>query len=89
MEENKRRYPRVKIPLNVSLVFSEEGNVYAVTRDISDGGIFLLLDQAVMPEIGHFVKVQVQGMGGGESAPWVRMEVVRTESDGVGLMIID
>ncbi len=89
MEENKRKYPRVRIPLNVSLVFSEEGNVYSVTRDISDGGIFLLLDQAVMPEIGDFVKVQVQGMGGGESAPWVRMEVVRTESDGVGLMIID
>ncbi len=89
MAENKRKHPRVAVPLKVSLVFSEEGQLFAVTRDISDGGIFLLLDQESMPEIGDFVKVQVQGMGGGESAPWVRMEVVRAEPDGVGLMIID
>lgn len=89
MTEEQRKEPRIKIPLNVSLKYSDEGQLFAVTRDISDRGIFLLLDQENVPKIGDVVRVQVQNMGGGEEAPWVRMKVVRKESVGLGLMILD
>lgn len=89
MAQEQRMHPRIAVPLKVSLTFSEDGQLFAVTRDISDGGIFLVIDQDSMPEVGDIVKVQVQGMGGGETAPWVKMKVVREESDGIGLMIVD
>lgn len=89
MAQDQRMHPRIAVPLKVSLSFSEEGQLFAVTRDISDGGIFLVIDRDTMPVIGDIVQVQVQGMGGGEDAPWVKMKVVREESDGIGLMIVD
>lgn len=88
MTYEQRKHPRTQVPMRVSLKFSEEGQLFAVTRDISEGGIFLLLEQETMPQVGDVVRVQVQGMGDGE-APWVRMKVVREEASGLGLMIID
>ena len=89
MTREQRTSPRIQVPLKVSLKFSEDGHLYALTRDISDGGIFLLLDQETMPKVGDTVRVQVQGVGGGEVAPWVRMQVVREEVSGLGLMLLD
>ena len=87
--EELRSSPRVSIPLRVSLTMTDNGQIFAVTRDISDGGIFLTLDADVMPEIGDEVNVQVQGLPGGQEPPWVKMLVVRSESSGVGLKIIE
>lgn len=89
MAKEQRTHPRIQVPLKVSLRFSETGDLLAVTRDISDNGIFLLLDQETMPKIGDIVRVQVQGVGGGETAPWVNMKVVREEASGLGLMMLD
>lgn len=56
-----------------------------MTRDVSDGGIFLLMDDSVIKDhpVGTVVKGQIQGMM--EDAPVVTMEVVRIAEDGVGL----
>jgi hypothetical protein len=75
--------------MKVNLVISEAGEMLAVTRDISDTGIFALLDTDTMPAVGENVRVQVQGLPNGMEAPWVEMQVVRTESEGIGLMIVD
>jgi len=89
MTEENRKQPRIKVPLKVSLAYSGDGELYAVTRDISEGGIFLLLDSEDLPQVGDVVKVQVQNMGSDEEAPWVPMKVVRRESEGLGLMILE
>jgi len=83
-----RRSPRTPIKMKVSLVMSEVGEVLAITRDISDGGIFVLLDTEKVLEVGEEVSVQVQGLPDGMDAPWVKMRVVRTETEGIGLMIV-
>lgn len=83
-----RGYPRISTRLKVALMMSSEGQILAATRDISDGGLFVLLDSKKMPEIGENVNVQVQGLPDGMEAPWLEMQVVRVENDGVGLMII-
>jgi len=67
---------------------SEAGEMLAVTRDISDGGIFVFLDAEKVPDVGEEVSVQVQGLPAGMEAPWVKMRVVRIESEGFGLMIL-
>lgn len=84
-----RGSPRVNISLRVNLTMTDNGQIYAVTRDISDGGIFLVLDADAMPELGEQVNVQVQGLPGKQEPPWVKMVVVRSEPSGVGLKIID
>jgi PilZ domain len=83
-----RNSPRTPIKMKVSLVMSEVGEVLAITRDISDGGIFVLLDTEKVPEVGEEVSVQVQGLPDAMDAPWVKMRVVRTEAKGIGLMIV-
>jgi len=88
-KNESRNSPRTPIKMKVSLVMSEEGEKLAVTRDISDGGIFVLLDAEKVPDVGEEVSVQVQGLPVGMEAPWVKMRVVRIESEGVGLMILD
>lgn len=84
-----RRSPRTPIKMKVSLVISEAGEMLAVTRDISDTGIFALIDSDTQPAVGETVRVQVQGLPNGMQAPWVEMTVVRIESEGIGLMIVD
>lgn len=84
-----RTSPRVRISLRVNLTMTDSGQIYAVTRDISDGGIFIKLDAESMPGIGEQVNVQVQGLPGGQEPPWVKMVVVRSEPAGVGLKIIN
>lgn len=83
-----RNSPRTPIKMKVSLVMSELGEVLAITRDISDSGIFVLLDSQKVPEVGQEVSVQIQGLPDGMDAPWLKMHVVRTEAEGIGLMIV-
>jgi len=88
-KNESRNSPRTSMKMKVSLVMSEAGEMLAITRDISDGGIFVLLDAEKVPDIGEEVSVQVQGLPTGMDAPWVKMRVVRIESEGFGLMILD
>jgi len=83
--DNLRKHPRAKMNMQVMVQVSDEGRLQAQTRDVSEGGIFVMLDQAEMPKVGDFVKVQVQGLTGGDP-PWVEMQVVRVEGDGLGLV---
>jgi len=83
-----RDSPRTPIKMKVSLVMSEAGELLAVTRDISEGGIFVLLDVDNVPGVDEEVSVQIQGLPDGMDAPWVKMRVVRIESEGIGLMIV-
>ncbi len=87
-KSESRNSPRTPMKMKVSMVMSEVGEVLAFTRDISDSGIFVLLDTDKVPEVGQEVSVQVQGLPGMD-APWVKMRVVRIESEGVGLMIVN
>lgn len=52
-------------------------------RDLSDGGIFVIVDNEVFPEVGSQVEVQVQGLP--IVAPVRTMRVVRQSSEGFGL----
>ncbi len=85
--ENNRRYPRTRLRAEVKLKHPEVGEQHSHTRDISEGGAFVLNENITLPALGEVIEVQVQGMPG-EAAPIVRMKVVRIDREGIGLEFV-
>lgn len=85
--QNNRRFPRTRLRAEVKLNHPEVGEQHSHTRDISEGGAFVLNEGIQLPALGEIIEVQVQGMPG-EAAPVVRMRVVRIDREGVGLEFI-
>jgi len=72
----------------VRVTHDELGEFVFSTRDISDGGVFIVVDtEPFTPSIGDSVKVQVQGLP--VPAPVLDMVVVRKTNDGFGLQFAD
>lgn len=63
------------------------GEVVLTMRDLSDSGIFVLVDNEPFPGVGSEVEVQVQGLP--VPAPVRRMRVVRESREGYGLTFVD
>lgn len=83
---NQRIHQRTPLRCKFKIWSDSLGEMIVTTRDISDGGIFVILDASVNLPVGTHCKGQVQGMMA--DAPIVQMEVVRLESAGVGLRFV-
>lgn len=83
---DKRQFVRTPFACRIKIQHESIGELMVKTRDISDGGVFVILDPDQVPPIGSIVTGQVQGMPG--EAPVLDMEVVRAEPDGVGLKFL-
>jgi len=79
----------LRTPMKCQVKVSHDSidDILVNTRDISDGGIFLLTENIDMPPIGTIVQGQVQGMG--MVAPILKMKIVRIEPAGIGLKFIN
>ena len=87
MSDNRRRHPRYPINADVLVRHPDIGEKIVKTRNVSDGGVFLITEPTAMPAIGEIVFGQVQGMI--DNPPLIKMEIVRTEFDGIGLQFIE
>ena len=79
----------VRTPLKVRLRIDHpvHGELMVTTRDISECGVYVLMDQAQNTlAMGEQVQGQVQGLP--MEAPILTLEVVRVEPLGVGLRFI-
>ncbi len=85
--ENKREHLRTPMTCQIKICHEQLGEMLVKTRDISDGGVFVVLEPDQIPPIGSKVTGQVQGLM--DDAPIVEMEVVRVEPRGVGLRFIN
>lgn len=83
---DQRVHIRTPLSCKIKLMHEGIGEVLVKTRDISEGGVFVVLEPDQVPTIGTIVTGQVQGLAG--DAPILRMEVVRIESVGVGLRFL-
>lgn len=86
-DKNNRKTVRTKLRAEVKLSHPDVGDLKLHTGDISDGGAYIFSEGNKIPEVGEVVKVQVQGIGGGE-APIVKMRIVRLDKSGMGLEFI-
>jgi len=84
VDNDRRGYSRTALSAKVKVVHERFGEWVFSTRDISDGGVFIVLsDEPFRPDIGDRVTVQVQGLP--VPAPVLDMIVVRRTNDGYGL----
>ena len=85
MDGNDRReHIRTAMSAKVKVVHEELGEFIFSTRDISDGGVFIVVDtEPFAPNLGDTVTGQVQGLP--VPAPILEMVVVRKTNDGYGL----
>ncbi|MFT5693533.1 MAG: hypothetical protein ACI92E_002875 [Oceanicoccus sp.] len=87
MSENKRIAVRTPLRAGVKLSHPAVGELELTTGNISDTGAYIFTGENRLPLIGEVVSVQVTGMGG-EDAPLVKMRVVRSDSEGIGLEFV-
>ncbi len=87
MEKDKRRYVRTEFSSEVKLMHSEMGSIQVRTRDISEGGVYLLTGDKVNYPVGTEFTLQAMDMA--EEAPVVRAVIVRLEPDGIALQFFE
>ncbi len=79
----QRQYPRTFLTARIKVIHESIGEGIYETRDISDGGVFIVAGEKPFPPLGSTVIVQLQGLP--IPAPEVSMVVVRRGADGFGL----
>ncbi|HEY9050114.1 MAG TPA: PilZ domain-containing protein [Gammaproteobacteria bacterium] len=88
--KEQRKHLRIGLIVDIEMTLPLKGIVNVRTRNISDGGLFLILDNIEMPTVGTEVQVRLKNqLGDGEEPPINRARVVRHESDGIGLEFLD
>ncbi len=84
-----RKSPRRNIILDVELSYPTGDRQIVCTRDISDGGLFIILDQLDRPVMGELVGVKLLGDSAkNEVLPGTDAVVVHQDSEGIGLAFI-
>jgi hypothetical protein len=80
---DKRQHERIAFPGEVKIMHPDFGSIIGRTRDLSDGGLFLFVENNPGLGVGAQVTVQAQDISG--EAPLVEATVVRVEAGGVAL----
>ncbi|VAW59252.1 hypothetical protein MNBD_GAMMA11-2618 [hydrothermal vent metagenome] len=90
MSPENRKHLRIGLVVEIELTTPELGCINVSTRNISDGGLYLILDDIQLPCVGTEVKVRLKNqLGDGEEPPINRAKVVRHEPDGIGLVFLE
>jgi len=86
-----RKHPRRIIHLEVELGFPSGEKKTVRTQDISDGGVFLVVDKLRRPIIGEVVEVKIlnDDQNTGVTFPSNDAVVVRQEESGIGVAFIE
>lgn len=82
----KRKHIRTEFSGNVKLIHESFGELTVEMRDLSDGGIFLYVQNDVTLPVGTTVRVQSLDI---EDAPVLAAEIVRREARGIALMFLE
>jgi len=87
MSAEKRHGNRTPMRCRIKIWHDSFGDMDVITRDVSDTGVFLLIQDNEQLPIGAIVKGQIQGMP--MEAPILDMEVMRLAPEGMGLRYCD
>ena len=90
MSSENRKHLRIGLVVDIELTLQGEDPIEVRTKNISDGGLFLVLDQIELPPVGTEVMVRLKNqLGDGEEPPINRAMVVRHDPDGIGLQFLE
>lgn len=86
-EADKRTHQRTSLTSQLRITHASFGSIVVKTKDISEGGVFIFMENVSLPPEGSVLEGQIDD--GVEDRPVVRMEVTRVEPNGIGLKFID
>lgn len=86
--DEQRRFSRAASAAQVELAHPALGRIDVKARDLSDGGIFVLMGQHVPPPIGAVLQVRIRRFTGAINREPVAMRVVHHQDNGVGLAFV-
>lgn len=87
---NQRRYERITISMEVELVYPDETTLRCTTRNIIEGGLFILLPNKESPPLGEMVHItKVPGQDINTELPHDTAVVVHKDDAGIGLAFVD
>lgn len=86
--QEQRRYMRTSSEALVEITHPSLGMMELRARDLSEGGIFVLLGNQIAPPVGTVVKARIKRHTGLINENPVDMEVVHHQGGGMGLKFI-
>ena len=90
MSSENRKHLRIGLIVDIELTLPGQDMMNVRTRNISDGGLYLILDNIDLPSVNTEVQVRLKNqLGDGEEPPINRAKVVRHETDGIGLVFLE
>ena len=89
MSEDKRRFPRQEIQIEVELSFLEDTAHTVTTRNISEGGLFLQLKNADHYPMGEMVNMHFKNPLNNLEETEKDGVIVRHANDGIAIAFIE
>ena len=89
MSEDKRRFPRQEIQIEVELSFLEDTAHTVTTRNISEGGLFLQLKNADHYPMGEMVNLHFKNPLNNLEETEKDGVIVRHANDGIAIAFIE
>jgi c-di-GMP-binding flagellar brake protein YcgR len=88
MTENNRKFARHEIQVDVQLAYLENETQLVHTRDISEGGMFLVTDNASEYPLGEMVHLKYNDPTNNKLETEMDAIIVRVADDGIGIAFV-
>jgi c-di-GMP-binding flagellar brake protein YcgR len=85
----RRDSERIEVPLEVRVEWPDHETMIGITRDVSDGGAFILVVFDPPPPPGTDIILQLTQQVMGHDAPILHGRVVRADAEGVAFKFIE
>jgi len=89
MSENKRRFPRKEIEIEVELRFLEDDARIVITRDLSEGGLFMRIKDTEHYPMGEMVSLRFKNPLDDFTDTEKDGIVVRQTDDGIAIAFVE
>lgn len=89
MVDNHRKHKRHELHVDVQLSFLDNQPTTVCTRDISDGGMFLLINDTSVYPLGEMVHLKYKIPGHDNLDTEMDAIVVRVVDDGIGIAFVE
>ena len=90
MTKEKRKHPRRAVVLDVELSYPSGETKSVQSRDISAGGLYLVMEPRDRPILGEMIGVKLVGESAHrETLPSAEAVVVHQTPDGIGVAFIE
>ena len=89
MSENLRRFPRKEIQIEVELRFLEDNARTVITRDMSEGGLFMRIKDTDHYPMGEMVSVRFKNPLDDFSYTEKDAIIVRQTDDGIAIAFVE